>query len=84
VGTLVVARGEVWWGETTDEKGRPFLIVSLDAAAQHNRGDRSAEQVADGHLSGNPHSTDSRNTPICRRVVIRLAGKVAPSKRVKD
>jgi mRNA interferase MazF len=29
---LVVARGEVWWGETPDEKGRPFLIVSRDAA----------------------------------------------------
>jgi len=32
VGTLVVARGEVWWGETPDEKGRPFLVVSRDAA----------------------------------------------------
>jgi mRNA interferase MazF len=29
---MVVARGEVWWGETPDEKGRPFLIVSRDAA----------------------------------------------------
>jgi mRNA interferase MazF len=29
---LVVARGEVWWGETPDEKGRPFLVVSRDAA----------------------------------------------------
>lgn len=28
----MVARGEVWWGETLDEKGRPFLIVSRDAA----------------------------------------------------
>jgi mRNA interferase MazF len=28
----VVARGEVWWGETPDDKGRPFLIVSRDAA----------------------------------------------------
>jgi mRNA interferase MazF len=30
----VVARGELWWGETPDEKGRPFLIVSRDAANQ--------------------------------------------------
>ena len=30
----MVARGEVWWGETPDEKGRPFLIVSRDAANQ--------------------------------------------------
>lgn len=29
---VVVARGEVWWGETVDEKGRPFLVVSRDAA----------------------------------------------------
>lgn len=29
---MVVARGEIWWGETPDEKGRPFLVVSRDAA----------------------------------------------------
>ncbi len=28
----MVARGDVWWGETPDEKGRPFLVVSRDAA----------------------------------------------------
>jgi mRNA interferase MazF len=28
----VVARGEVWWGESPDEKGRPYLVVSRDAA----------------------------------------------------
>ncbi|MBA2575892.1 MAG: type II toxin-antitoxin system PemK/MazF family toxin [Euzebyaceae bacterium] len=28
----MVARGELWWGETPDEKGRPFLVVSRDAA----------------------------------------------------
>jgi mRNA interferase MazF len=28
----VVARGEIWWGEAPDEKGRPFLVVSRDAA----------------------------------------------------
>ena len=26
------SQGEVWWGEAPDEKGRPFLIVSRDAA----------------------------------------------------
>lgn len=26
----MVARGDVWWGEAPDEKGRPFLIVSRD------------------------------------------------------
>jgi mRNA interferase MazF len=29
---MVVRRGDVWWGEAPDEKGRPFLIVSRDAA----------------------------------------------------
>jgi len=29
---MVVGRGEVWWGEAPDEKGRPFLVVSRDAA----------------------------------------------------
>jgi len=29
---VVVARGEVWWGEAPDEKGRPFLVVSRDVA----------------------------------------------------
>ncbi|MGH9132202.1 MAG: type II toxin-antitoxin system PemK/MazF family toxin [Acidimicrobiales bacterium] len=30
----MVARGELWWGEAPDEKGRPFLVVSRDAANQ--------------------------------------------------
>lgn len=25
----MVGRGDVWWGETPDEKGRPFLVVML-------------------------------------------------------
>lgn len=32
MGALVVARAELWWGEAPDEKGRPFLVVSRDAA----------------------------------------------------
>jgi mRNA interferase MazF len=32
LGALVVARGEVWWGEAPNEKGRPYLVVSRDAA----------------------------------------------------
>ena len=30
----MVGRGEVWWGEAADAKGRPFLVVSGDAANQ--------------------------------------------------
>jgi mRNA interferase MazF len=26
------ARGEVWWGETPDDKGRPYLILTRDEA----------------------------------------------------
>lgn len=29
---MVVSRGEVWWGEAPDGKGRPYLVVSRDAA----------------------------------------------------
>lgn len=32
MGAVVVARGEIWWGETPDEKGRPFLVVGRDGA----------------------------------------------------
>ncbi len=28
----MVARGEIWWGEAPDDKGRPFLVVSRDVA----------------------------------------------------
>ncbi len=28
----MVARGELWWGETPDARGRPYLVVSRDAA----------------------------------------------------
>ena len=30
----MVARGELWWGEAPDERGRPFLVVSRDAAIE--------------------------------------------------
>jgi mRNA-degrading endonuclease toxin of MazEF toxin-antitoxin module len=32
VGAVVVARGELWWLETPDEKGRPVLVISRDEA----------------------------------------------------
>lgn len=28
----MVARGDLWWGEAPDEGGRPYLVVSRDAA----------------------------------------------------
>lgn len=27
-----VRRGEVWWGEAPDEKGRPYLVLTRDEA----------------------------------------------------
>lgn len=32
MGAVVVRRGEIWWGESPDAKGRPYLVVSRDAA----------------------------------------------------
>ncbi len=26
------ARGEIWWGEATDAKGRPYLVLTRDEA----------------------------------------------------
>ena len=28
----MVVRGDVWWGEAPDQKGRPYLVVSRDVA----------------------------------------------------
>lgn len=33
----MVARGELWWGEAPDEKGRPYLVISRDAANEVRR-----------------------------------------------
>ncbi|MGH9190108.1 MAG: type II toxin-antitoxin system PemK/MazF family toxin [Acidimicrobiales bacterium] len=32
MGAVVVGRGELWWLETPDEKGRPVLVISRDEA----------------------------------------------------
>ena len=37
MGEVVVARGDVWWMEQPDEKGRPVLVVSRDAANEAMR-----------------------------------------------
>src|SRR5262245_26487579 len=29
---VVIRRGEVWWGEAPSDKGRPYLVVTRDAA----------------------------------------------------
>lgn len=32
MGAMVVARGDLWWLETPDEKGRPVLVISRNGA----------------------------------------------------
>ncbi len=32
MGTVVVARGELWWLEVPHEKGRPVLVIARDTA----------------------------------------------------
>lgn len=34
MGALVVGRGDLWWMEAPDEKGRPVLVISRDRANQ--------------------------------------------------
>jgi mRNA interferase MazF len=34
MGEVVVRRGEVWWGESPEEKGRPYLVLTRDAALE--------------------------------------------------
>jgi mRNA-degrading endonuclease toxin of MazEF toxin-antitoxin module len=34
VEAVVVSRGELWWLETPDEKGRPVVVISRDRANQ--------------------------------------------------
>jgi mRNA interferase MazF len=29
---VIPARGEIWWGETPDAKGRPYLVLTRDEA----------------------------------------------------
>lgn len=29
---MAPARGDVWWGETPEQKGRPYLVVTRDEA----------------------------------------------------
>ncbi len=29
---VVIRRGEIWWGESPSQKGRPYLVLTRDAA----------------------------------------------------
>lgn len=90
----MVARGELWWGETPDEKGRPFLVVSRDAAnhvmqrvlvapvTTHVRGVPS--ELALGAEEGLPRSSVAsfdNLRPFPKAMLVRRLGALATSRR---
>ncbi|MGH8929370.1 MAG: type II toxin-antitoxin system PemK/MazF family toxin [Egibacteraceae bacterium] len=94
MGPLVVARGEVWWGETPDEKGRPFLVVSRDAANEvmqrvlvapvTRRARGVPSELALGIDEGLPvESVASFDNlrPMPKAVLVRRLGALGPSRR---
>lgn len=94
MGTLVVTRGELWWGESPDEKGRPFLIVSRDAAnavmqrvlvAPVTTMVRSVpSELPVGEAEGLPHSSVAsfdNLRPFPKSLLVRRLGAVAPGRR---
>lgn len=91
---MVVARGELWWGETPDEKGRPFLVVSRDAAnavmsrvlvAPVTRRMRAIpSELPLGHEEGLPvESVASFDNlrPFPKAMLVRRLGALAPTRR---
>lgn len=94
MGALVVARGEVWWGETPDEKGRPFLVVSRDAASAvmqrvlvapvTSRIRSVPSELPLGEAEGLPGSSVAsfdNLRPIPKSLLVRRLGALAPERR---
>lgn len=94
MGALVVARGEVWWGETPDAKGRPFLVVSRDAAnavmqrvlvAPVTTRVRSVpSELPVGPAEGLPHESVAsfdNLRPFPKSMLVRRLGALAPERR---
>ncbi len=94
MGPLVVARGEVWWGETPDEKGRPFLVVSRDAAnevmqrvlvapvTRRARGVPSELRLGtDEGLPAESVASFDNLRPVPKVLLVRRLGALGPSRR---
>jgi mRNA-degrading endonuclease toxin of MazEF toxin-antitoxin module len=94
VGSLVVARGEIWWGETPDEKGRPFLVVSRDAANEvmarvlvapvTSRPRRVPSELPLGSAEGLPRpsvASYDNVRPFPKSMLVRRLGALGPSRR---
>jgi mRNA interferase MazF len=90
----VVGRGEVWWGEAPDDKGRPFLVVSRDAANQvmgrvlvapvTSRVRQVPSELALGHDEGLPRSSVAsfdNLRPFPKAMLVRRLGALAPGRR---
>ncbi|MGH9245526.1 MAG: type II toxin-antitoxin system PemK/MazF family toxin [Acidimicrobiales bacterium] len=84
----------MWWGEAPDEKGRPFLVVSRDAAiavmqrvlvapvTRRTRGVPSELQL--GRAEGLPvESVASFDNvrPFPKGMLVRRLGSLAPARR---
>jgi len=93
VGALVVARGELWWGEAPDEKGRPFLVVSRDAAIEvmarvlvapvTTRVRGIPSEVALGRREGLPQESAAsfdNLQPFPKAMLVRRLGRVGPER----
>ncbi len=94
MGAVVVARGEVWWGETPDEKGRPFLVVSRDAAnavmqrvlvapvSRRIRGVPSELPLGDGEgLPVDSVASFDNLRPFPKAMLVRRLGALGPDRR---
>ena len=90
----MVGRGEIWWGETPDEKGRPFLVVSRDAAnavmqrvlvAPVTTRIRSVpSELPLGEAEGLPFpsvASFDNLRPIPKGLLVRRLGMLAPERR---
>lgn len=90
----MVARGEIWWGESPDEKGRPFLVVSRDAANQVMRRVLVApvtsrirevpSEVAVGPDEGLPQASVAafdNLQPFPKAMLVRRLGSLAPARQ---
>lgn len=87
-------RGELWWGEAPDESGRPFLVVSRDAAiavmqrvlvapvTSTVRGVPS--ELTLGREEGLPHESVAsfdNLRPFPKAMLVRRLGAVGPGRR---
>ena len=94
MGALVVARGEVWWGESPDEKGRPFLVVSRDAANEvmqrvlvapiTSRARSVPSELPLGSSEGLPRpsvASFDNLRPFPKSMLVRRIGSLSPERR---